>query len=187
LDYERTPCHGGETPGRVEKFRRREMKNLLKGNSDFILGIIIIIFSGVVYWLSTGITSAESAMLPKVLAVFMGLMGLGISVRSLVCKARTRENDVTVSWADIVNGILIPGAFLLAAYGLIGFLGFYAAEFLLVAALLFLQNQVTNGRVNLAPKRLLLVLLYSTGVIAAMYLIFHFLFKLPTPVGIFGF
>ena len=161
--------------------------NLIKGNSDFLLGIIIIVFSGVVYWLASGIPLAESAMLPKVLAVFMALMGLGTSIKSLVTRAKTGGDDLHVYWADILNGILIPGAFLLAAYGLINFLGFFVAEFVLVVALMFLQDKVTNGKLNLSAKRLITVFIYAVLVIVVMYLIFHLIFGLPTPKGIFGF
>ena len=161
--------------------------NLIKGNSDFLLGVIVIVFSGIVYWLSCGISMAESAMLPKILAVFMALMGLGMSVKAITDRAKNGKDDVHVYGADILNGILVPGAFLLAAYGLINFLGFFVAEFLLVVGLMFLQDKVTNGKINWSPKRLIKVFVYAVLVIVAMYIIFHIIFGLPTPKGIFGF
>ena len=161
--------------------------NLIKGNSDFLLGIIIIVFSGVVYWLACGIALAESAMLPKLLAVIMALMGLGISIKSIKDRAANGGDDVHVYWSDIFNGILIPGAFLMGAYGLINILGFYVAEFLLVLALMLLQDKVTNGKINWSRKRVITVLIYAILSIVVMYVIFHHIFSLPTPKGIFGF
>ena len=163
-------------------------QSLLKGNADFIFGIVIIVFAVTGFILTiTTITDSGSALMPKLLFAFIGVMGLGISYTSIKDRMKGLEDATKVSGADIAGGILLPGGFLLGAYFLINFLGFYIAEGILIIALMFLQDKVTNGKINLSPKRLIFVGIFTICAIIVMYLIFNLIFNLPTPIGIFGF
>ena len=163
-------------------------RSLIKGNADFIFGIVIIIFAVTGYTIAaTTIKDSGSALMPKLILAFIGVMGLGISVNSITERMKGHEDATKVSGSEIAGGILLPGAFLLGAYILINFLGFYVAEFLLIVALMYLQEKVTNGKIVFNPKRLIGILVFATCAIIVMYLIFHLVFALPTPKGIFGF
>jgi|GEM_PF-2435676 len=163
-----------------------ERKSLIAGNSDFFFGIVIIVLSSVLWGVAKTITDAESAVVPIIVIVFMGIMGLGISVSAIRNRANNVSNSKKVSFAEIANGVLLPGAFLVGAYVLSYILGFYLAEFSMVVGLMFLQDKVTNGHIDRSCKRLLGVFVFSILVIAVMYLIFHFIFHLPTVTGIFN-
>lgn len=162
-------------------------KNYLKNNADFYLGIVIILFSVTGYLFSCGIKVAEAAIMPKFIMIFMGVMGLGISTASVISRARGQEDATKVSIKDIAGGVLLPGSFLIGAYLLISFLGFYVAEFILIIALMLLQAKVSEGKITVTWKKAIITLAFATISIVVMYGIFHFLFSLPTPKGIFGF
>ena len=52
--------------------------------------------------------------------------------------------------------------------------------------LMLLQEKVTDGKFIFSWKRAALTLAFALAAMVIMYLIFHFLFSLPTPKGIFG-
>ena len=162
-------------------------KNLFKNNADFYFGIVIILFAVTGYHFAMGIKDADSAVMPKFILAFIGLMGFGISASSVFKRAKGEEDATKVSMGDIAGGILLPGAFLVGAYLLINFLGFYVAEFILIISLMLLQEKVTDGKIVFSWKRAALTLGFALAAMVIMYLIFHFLFSLPTPKGIFGF
>ena len=163
-------------------------QSLFKKNADFIFGIVVIVLSVTCFIVADmTITDSGSAMMPKLILGFMAAMGLGISVSSIIRRMKDLEDMTKVSGADIAGGILFPAVFLLAAYFLINFLGFYAAEFLLIVSLMYLQEKVTNGKIEFNPKRLAGILVFAICAIIVMYLIFNLIFNLPTPKGIFGF
>ena len=163
-------------------------KSVFKGNADFIFGIVVIILAVSGYLIANNtIRDASSAVMPKLILGFIAVMGLGISVSSIVQRLRDKEDDVKISWAEILGGILLPGTYLLVAYILINYLGFYVAEFLLIISLMYLQEKTANGKVTFNLKTLGIVLLFALGAVIVMYLIFHNIFALPTPKGIFGF
>ena len=163
-------------------------QSLLKGNADFIFGIVIIVFAVTGFIITvTTISDSGSALMPKLLFAFIGVMGLGISYTSIKDRLKGLEDATKVSGSEIAGGILLPGGFLLGAYILINFLGFYVAEGLLVVALMFLQDKVTNGKINMNPKRLIFVAVFAVCAMIVMYVIFNMIFGLPTPKGIFGF
>lgn len=165
------------------------MKNsLFKGNADFILGIAVIVFAVTGFMVTvTTIKDSASALMPKLIFAFMGIMGGGMSIRSICTRMKGYEDTTKVSSSEITGGILLPGAFLISAYLLIEFLGFYVAEFILIIALMYLQEMITNGKITFRLKRFGGVLVFATCAIVVMYLIFKLIFKLPTPVGILGF
>lgn len=165
------------------------MKNrLFKGNADFFFGIAVIVFAVTGYMVTvTTIKDHTSSLMPKLIFAFMGIMGLGMSVSSVRTRMKGYEDATKVSPSEITGGILLPGAFLIGAYILIDFLGFYVAEFILIVALMYLQEMVTNGKIVFRTRRLAIVLAFATCAIVVMYLIFKLVFKLPTPIGIFNF
>lgn len=155
-------------------------------NADLLFGIGVILFSVTGYAIAeTTISNTSAALMPKLVLAFMAVMGVGISVSGVL--QRKRGEETRVSLGEIAGGILLPGAYLLTAYGLIHILGFYVAEFLLIVSILYLQERITNGRIRFSLKRLALVLAFALCAMAVMYGIFHFIFALPTPRGILGF
>ena len=162
-------------------------KELLKKNADFYFGIAIIIFAVTGYYFAMGIKHEESAMMPKFVLGFIAVMGFGISASSVINRARGKEDMTKVKGSEILGGILLPGAFLIGAYLLINVLGFYVAEFVLIVSLMMLQAKVTDGRIKFTAKNVITTLLFAGISMAVMYGIFHFIFALPTPKGIFGF
>lgn len=158
-----------------------------KKNADFLFGIIVILFSVAGYvFAEVTISNESAALMPKLVLAFMAVMGVGISGSGILQQRRGKE-ETKVSLGEITGGILLPGAYLLAAYGLIHILGFYMAEFLLIIALMYLQEWVTNGRIAFSVKRLAAVLGFALCSMGVMYGIFHFIFALPTPKGVLGF
>lgn len=165
-----------------------KQNSLFKGNADFFFGIVIVVFavSGFILTVNT-ISDSNSALMPKLLFAFIGAMGLGISYTGVKNRKKNHDDATKVSGAEIAGGILLPGGFLLGAYALINFLGFYVAEGILIVAIMFLQEKVTNGKISKTPKHLAFLGIFTVCAITVMYIIFNMVFGLPTPVGIFGF
>jgi len=162
-------------------------KNLFKKNADFYFGIAIIIFAATGYYFAMGIKDAESAQMPKLILGFMAVMGFGISASSVINRAKGNDDATKVAASDILGGILLPGAFLVGAFLLINFLGFYVAELVLIVSLMLLQAKVTDGKITFTVKKVITTALFAVISMAVMYGIFHYIFALPTPKGIFGF
>lgn len=161
--------------------------NLIKNNADFFLGIAIIIFAVTGYVFACDIKLAEAAMMPKFILIFIAIMGFGISASSVVSRTKGLEDATKVDMSEILGGILLPGAFLIGAYLLISFLGFYIAELVLIISLMMLQAQVSDGKIDFSAKNVIRTLIFAVISMLVMYGIFHYLFSLPTPKGIFGF
>ena len=163
-------------------------RNLLKNNADFFFGAVIVIFGAVGCYLTrTTIKLASARQMPMILFAFTAVMGLGISISSVVNRARDKEDQVKVSVRELIVGIGIPGAVLILSWVLIRWLGFYVSVFLLILALMVLQAIVTDGKLDLSFRKIALTVLFAVLVTAVMYGIFHFIFGLPTPEGLFGF
>lgn len=165
-----------------------DRKNLFKGNADFFFGIVVVIFGAIgCYLTKTTIKLASSRQMPMLLFGFIAVMGMGMSISSVVNRARGNEDQTKVAAKDLLVGILLPGVILIITWILIDFLGFYVAVFLLILALMVLQAKVSDGKVEFTSKKVIVTLAFAVAVTVVMYLIFHFIFALPTPKGIFGF
>lgn len=161
---------------------------LIKGNVDFFFGIVCILFGIGGYILSSAtISKADAAVMPEFLFAFCAVCGLGMSISSVLRRKREEEDLVHISWKETWFGIVLPGAFLIAAYFAISTLGFFVAEFLLILALMILQNQISEEKTSNSFKNIIGILVFATATVIVMYIIFHVLFALPTPKGIFGF
>ena len=163
-------------------------KNLFKGNSDFFFGLVVIIF-GIIgcYIAKNTIRMSSSRQMPMLLFGFIALMGLGMSISSVVNRAKEKEDQTKVDGKDLVIGILIPGAILILTWVLIRWLGYYVSTFLLIIVLMILQAKTADGKIEFTLKKVLVTVGFAIAVTIVMYLIFHYVFSLPTPKGIFGF
>ena len=52
---------------------------------------------------------------------------------------------------------------------------------------MMLQAQVSDGKIDFSAKNVIRTLIFAVVSMLVMYGIFHYLFSLPTPKGIFGF
>ncbi len=163
-------------------------KNLFKGNSDFFFGLVVIIF-GIIgcYLTKTTIKMHSSRQMPMLLFGFIAAMGLGMSTSSVINRAKSKEDQTTVDWKDLLLGIVLPGSLLIITWILIRWLGYYVSTFLLIVALMILQEKTADGKFDFSLKNIFVILGFALVITIIMYLIFHFIFGLPTPKGILGF
>lgn len=163
-------------------------KDLFKGNSDFFFGLVVIIFGIIgLYITKNTIRMSSSRQMPMLLFGFIALMGLGMSISSIINRTRNKEDQTKVDWKDLLVGIILPGALLVLTWVLIRWLGYYVSTFLLIIVLMILQAKTADGKIEFTSKKVIITLGFALAVTIVMYLIFHFIFSLPTPKGVFGF
>lgn len=163
-------------------------KDLFKGNSDFFFGLVVIIFGIIgLYITKNTIRMSSSRQMPMLLFGFIALMGLGMSISSIINRAKNKEDQTKVDWKDLLVGIILPGTILILTWVLIRWLGYYVSTFLLIIVLMILQTKTADGKIDFSSKKVIITLGFALAVTIVMYLIFHFIFSLPTPKGVFGF
>lgn len=114
-----------------------------------------------------------SGFMPLVVAVLLGLSGLGLTVSRTLSK-REGSGD-TVIWGDI-KSLLIPLTALLVYIGALPFLGFLLSTFLFQFFLLKFTS----------PKQWFVPAITSLLIVICCYLVFSLWFKLQLPEGFFG-
>ncbi len=163
-----------------------KINSFLKGNDYFLLSIVVILSSSGLLLSLIGV-KWEGAMFPVVIVSFMLLMGFLMLVDGFKKKRKGIATSSNFPIEDFLTGVLVPGTILLIACFLLQPLGYYIVSFLLVFILLGLQDRVTNGKLDISPKRIKLCFSFSLGVTLFMYFVFRILIGLPTPRGILGF
>ena len=88
---------------------------------------------------------------------------------------------------DDCTEALLPGAYLIVMAVLVKPLGLYVVSFLTVLGICLLEDYIGKRFKSITLKHILSVVLVSLLFTGVMYLMFHIVLKLPTPVGILGF
>ncbi|WP_416147548.1 tripartite tricarboxylate transporter TctB family protein [Salipaludibacillus sp. HK11] len=152
--------------------------------SNVIFGVVLIIFSIIAY-IQTLDLPDRSALFPQIILYGMAITGVLMIIDALIKRKKQKEeNESTLTKNTFIFHIVIPGAILLTAYGLLSQLGFYITSFLLIMVLFFYQTY-RSYEAKLTVRHFLKGLLVATIVTVLMYVVFTVLLSLPTPSGRF--
>ena len=150
------------------------MKRILS-NRDFVSGAFMLVFAAVLFSQTMG-AEGETMLFPKIVSLISGVCGGATCVTAL----RRRSEDTGWSrylWADAALSVLLFVLCLMA-----GKLGFYTCMFVVCFAVTGILQM--DGRKNLWGS-LGRTAMLSLLIMAGMYLIFHVVLSLITPVGMF--
>lgn len=142
-------------------------------NSDFYIGIAMIIVFFVTLQQILSIKIAESRIFPSIAAVIMGLSGLFMIVSALRGKSGKDVLETIPAGRQIAITIS-----LLVAYPLFSILGFYVTLLLLILAV------AIETVFPMTKSKWIFVTIYSVIVTAVCYIVFYFILGLSTPYGI---
>lgn len=148
--------------------------------SNLVMGVLIIAFSVYFYSLTTGLPD-RSALFPRAILWCMGITGLAIIADALwkAWQQRVIDNDAAIGRAFVFQ-ILIPGAFMLAAFLLLRTLGFFAASAFLVFVV-FCYHTYLAGEVRLGLPVFTRAVTFSALMTGMSFVVFSVLLGLPTP------
>jgi len=167
--------------------------NLRKPNSDFSLGVVLIILAAIGFWIiiPAGIVTPKSvdvAVLspdfwPKIIIGLLGLVGFLLSVKgwreSTLVSKNTNQNDFdSMARPQPLRHLLrfLPVIIVLIAYYfLIPNLGMVLPAILSIIILMAIQGE----------KRWWLIVLIAVGLPVLLFAFFNYVANIPLPLGIF--
>lgn len=158
----------------------------MKKNQDIYAGLGIIAFSVFMYTQTAKLSKMQSVY-PKALLIAMAIAGVCIIISAVVKQKKTGVTFKKINLQFLKNETLLPGAYLIVMALLVKPLGLYLVSFLTVLGICLLEDYIGKRFKSITLKHILTVVLVSLLFTGVMYLMFHIVLKLPTPVGILGF
>ncbi|CAM3874283.1 tripartite tricarboxylate transporter TctB family protein [Alkalicoccus chagannorensis] len=151
--------------------------------SSIVIGIISIIFAAAAWTMTTDLPP-ESALFPRLILGSMGVVGLLMTIDG-ARKLRTEnieDEEPGLTKNIVIFQLVIPGAIMLFAYGLLHLAGFFITAFVVINILYYYQRYRMLEALPSGRDALTGVIL-SGSVTLVTYLVFSVLLGLPTPSG----
>ncbi|WP_018922640.1 tripartite tricarboxylate transporter TctB family protein [Salsuginibacillus kocurii] len=157
--------------------------------SNYVLGVILIVFSGLLFT-QTAELDSDAALLPNIVLVGMGILGILMIVDPLIRKALNKPKIEEKDGGEVkpftmnifIFQILIPAGILIFTYFMLTWFGFYIASFFLILIIFFYHNYRMEHRFPPSGK-MMKGLVFAVTSVAFMYVLFSILIGLPTPDG----
>lgn len=161
------------------------MFKLLRKTVDLYLSFAVIVFT-LCMMTQLESMSGETLYMPRAILIFMLFTAVWIALRAVIVTLRGKNQEFALDFWNILFGILLPGCAVLLLSLALRKLGFYLTSAIIIFVINIIQDFVTRGKVEISPKKLFQWAFTSIAVCAALYLFFHVLIQLRTPVGILG-
>jgi hypothetical protein len=157
----------------------------LRKDQDVILGFVILLLSGIL-WYQVGKIKGTPAIMPRIFIGMISVSGLGIIVRAIRRMKKTGKPYQKMGFREFLREAGLPGLVLLAICLSLEVLGFYICAFLLVIAVCILQTLIINKKLILTARNFLKIVLFALCATCFMFLSFWVLLSMPTPTGFLG-
>ncbi|MDR1316002.1 MAG: tripartite tricarboxylate transporter TctB family protein [Spirochaetales bacterium] len=157
----------------------------LRKDQDIILGFVILIVSGILWYQVDAIEGAP-AIMPRIFISMISISGAGIIIRAIRCMIKTGKPYQKMNLREFLWEAGIPGGVLLMTCLFLEVLGFYICSFILIIAVCILQNIIINKKLTLTIRAFFKIVLFALCVTGFMFFCFWILLSMPTPTGFLG-
>lgn len=147
--------------------------------SNIIMGLLIIVFSVYFYSIAAEFRP-RSALFPKAILWCMGVTGALMILDAFWRSRKAASRSDAGLGRALFFQILIPGTFMILAFGLVRLWGFYAASAFLVFVV-FCYHTYRAGEVRLGWSVMARAAVFSVALTGTSWVVFSVLLGLPTP------